>query len=79
MFDSGLINKIQKARTYAEEPERIHIRALQVDFDGDHKHHAVEFEDGHWRCDCEYFRGHPTCSHVLAMDRVLGAVAPHES
>jgi hypothetical protein len=76
MFDSGMINKIQKAKTYADEPERIHFEDLRVRFDGNHNEHVVEFHDGHWRCDCGYFRSHQTCSHVMALDRVLGVMAP---
>ena len=78
MLDSSMINKIQKAKTYASEPERIHFESLRVGFDGNNGKHAVEFEEGHWRCDCDYFRGHHTCSHTMAMERVLGCMAPHE-
>jgi hypothetical protein len=36
MLDSGMINKMQKARTYADQPERIHFKDLKVEFDGNH-------------------------------------------
>jgi hypothetical protein len=77
MYDSGMIHKFQKAKTYADEPGRIHFKDLRVDFDGDNNQHAVEFNDGEWSCDCSYFTSHRTCSHVMAMDRVLGVMAPH--
>lgn len=77
MFDSGMINKIQKAKMYADQPERIHFKDLTVEFDGNHSPHTVEFHEGRWRCDCGYFKSHETCSHVMAMDRVLGIMAPH--
>ena len=76
MLDSGMINKIQKARMYADQPERIHIRELRVDFDGNHSPHTVAFRDNRWACDCGYFRGHGTCTHVMALDRILGVMAP---
>lgn len=76
MLDSGMINKIQKAKSYADQPERIHFEDLRVAFDGNHGPHNVEFHEGDWRCDCEYFRNHHTCSHVMAIDRVLGIMAP---
>lgn len=79
MLDSGMINKIQKAKMYADEPERIHIRELRVEFDGKNSPHTVEFRNEHWGCDCDYFHGHQTCSHVMALDRVLGIMAPHEA
>jgi hypothetical protein len=78
MLDSGMINKIQKARDYASEPERIHFRSLDVAFDGRNGQHTVDFHEGHWHCDCDYFRGHHTCSHTMAMERVLGVMAPAE-
>jgi hypothetical protein len=78
MFDSGMINKIQKAKSYADEPERIHFEDLRVRFDGNHSEHVVEFHEGHWGCDCSFFVGHGTCSHVMAIDRVLGVMSPHE-
>jgi hypothetical protein len=76
MIDSGLINKFQKAKQYADQPERIHFRDLRVQFDGNHGQHTVEFQEGDWRCDCGYFTTHHTCSHVMALDRVLGVMAP---
>lgn len=78
MLDSGMINKIQKAKTYAAEPERIHFQRLQVEFDGNNGAHEVSFDEGQWRCDCGYFRTHHTCSHTMAMERVLGVMAPSE-
>lgn len=79
MLDSGMISKIQKAKAYAEQPERIHFRDLRVEFDGANHPHTVEFHDGHWRCDCGFFQTHQTCSHVMAIDRVLGVMAPQEA
>jgi hypothetical protein len=79
MLDSGLINKFQKARIYADEPERIHFKELTVEFEGNHNPHTVEFHDGHWQCDCTFFGSHHTCSHVMALDRVLGVMAPQEA
>jgi len=78
MLDSGMINKIQKAKQYASEPERIHFESLRVAIDGNNGNHAVEFGDGHWRCDCDYFQSHRTCSHTMTMERVLGKMAPQE-
>ena len=79
MRDSGMINKIQTAKMYADEPERIHFKDLRVEFDGKNSPHTVEFHEGHWKCDCGYFQHHETCSHVMALDRVLGVMAPHEA
>lgn len=78
MLESGMANKIYKAKQYAEQPERIHFESLRVRMEGNHSDHSVGFDGGHWDCDCEYFRNHATCSHVMALERVLGVMAPHE-
>lgn len=76
MLDSGMVNKIYKAKQYADEPERIHFQSLKVQFDGNNGSHNVQFEDGRWQCDCNYFAGHRVCSHTMAMERVLGVMLP---
>lgn len=76
MIDSGMINKIQKAKEYAAEPHRIQFQTFRVQFDGVNDGHAVEYKDGNWECDCHYFRGHGVCSHTMAMERILGVMLP---
>jgi hypothetical protein len=73
-MDSSLVNKIYKAKIYAEEPERIHITRLDVEMEGDDRLHKVGFESDEWFCDCEYFRGHRVCAHTMALERVLGSL-----
>jgi hypothetical protein len=70
-MDSSLVNKIYKARLYAEEPERIHILNLDVEMQGDDRLHRVTFTEDDWSCDCEYFRSHRICAHSMALERVL--------
>jgi hypothetical protein len=76
MIDSSLINKIQKARRYAEERDRLTFVSFRVDIRGDNGAHTVEYDAGRWRCDCSFFRKRGTCSHTMAMERVLGAMIP---
>jgi len=71
-MDSSLVNKIYKARIYADEPERIHITRLEVEMEGDDRTHRVVFAEGKWSCDCEFFAGHQVCAHSMALERVLG-------
>jgi hypothetical protein len=73
-MDSAYTHKWIKARQYADEPERIHLRSLAVDFSGDDRPHRVAFEDERWSCDCEYFLGHGTCAHTMAVDRVFRSI-----
>ncbi|MCX7622829.1 MAG: hypothetical protein RMK01_08290 [Thermomicrobium sp.] len=77
-MNSSLISKIEKARRYAAEPERAEIQSLEIRFRGDHDIHEVRFANGSWSCDCHSFEalGLGTCSHIMAVERLLGALAP---
>jgi hypothetical protein len=67
---SDMINKIEKAKRYAEEPERAMIRQLDVRFRGVNDH-IVRLDGERWTCDCHFFHSWHTCSHVMAMQRIL--------
>lgn len=73
-MDSARVHKIIKARQYAQEPERIHIRGLDVELDGDDRSHRVELRAGAWSCDCGYFQGRRECAHTMALERALGGM-----
>jgi hypothetical protein len=75
-MDSGMIGKIEKARRYAEQPERILFQQFQVTFKGDHDAHLVSFVDGQWSCDCGFFARRGVCSHTMTLERVLGVMLP---
>ncbi len=70
-MDTGLLRKFEKAKTYAEERERMHVESLVVHFDGKNNPHRVEFKDGAWHCDCEFFVGRDRCSHTMALELVM--------
>ncbi len=70
-MDSGMIGKIQKSKQYATEPERIKINSLSVTFQGQNNPHQVIFQDGNWKCDCEFFQTRERCSHTMALERIL--------
>lgn len=75
-MNSSLIGKIQKAKRYAEERDRVCFDSLAVTFRGDHGTYEVSFRDGQWRCGCNFFAQWATCSHTMAMQRILGAMLP---
>ncbi len=72
-MDSSMISKIQKAKRYAEEPERVCFEHFAVTFRGDHDTYHVSYDqqDG-WQCECHYFQTHGVCSHTMTMERLLG-------
>ncbi|RRR74567.1 MAG: hypothetical protein EI684_06730 [Candidatus Viridilinea halotolerans] len=76
---SDLIGKIEKARRYAEEPERIKFNELRATFHGGNSDHVIELKDGHWSCDCSFFGTWGTCAHVMAMQRMLTPMLSEEA
>ncbi len=75
-MDSSLIGKIQKAKRYAQERDRVRFRNFTVRFHGDHRWHELSFREGAWRCTCDYFPVHGTCSHSMALERILEGMLP---
>lgn len=75
-MDSGMIGKIQKAKWYAEELDRITFNEFRVTLNGSNSTHAVSYSNGEWSCDCEFFASRGVCSHTMALERVLGVMLP---
>jgi hypothetical protein len=78
-MDSAMVGKIQKARNYAEEPERVRFEQFRVTFHGTNAQHSVAYDQGTWRCTCHFFATRGVCSHTMAMERLLGVMLPPEA
>jgi len=70
-MDYGMIGKIEKAKLYSEERERIHFDSFQVRINGDNNEHIVSYNHGAWNCDCDFFASRSVCGHTMTMERVL--------
>jgi len=70
-MDSGMISKIEKAKRYAEEPERVTFENFAVQFRGTHEIHHVTYDQGAWQCSCQFFTQRGVCSHTMALERLL--------
>lgn len=70
-MDNAMIRKYAKAKGYAEERDRIKFTGFKVRFDGTNNPHEVNYSDGIWQCDCEYFIGRGRCSHTIALEMIL--------
>ena len=70
-MDSAMIGKIQKAKRYAQEKDRIVFERFEVTMKGDHGIYKVTYDEGKWECQCRFFLGHGVCSHTMAMERIL--------
>ncbi len=75
-MQSSLISKVQKAHQYASEPHRIRFEGLTVRFAGDNNDHAITLSEGQWHCDCEFFAVWQTCSHTMALEKLLEGMVP---
>ena len=70
-MDSGMISKIEKARRYAEERDRVTFQSFHVEFRGEHNTYLVSYDAGKWQCQCDFFQRRGVCSHTMAMERIL--------
>ncbi len=78
-MQSSLIRKIEKAKRYAEEPERITISDFAADFQGDNNNYRVSYEAGKWHCTCDFFSQRGLCSHTMALQRLFTRMLPEEA
>lgn len=76
---SDLIGKIEKARRYAEEPERIALGELKASFRGGNNQHSITLSGDEWSCDCSFFRNWSTCAHVMALQKVFDPMLSKEA
>ena len=70
-MDYGMIGKIEKAKRYSQERNRIRFESLTVTFDGDNNPHTVHFKNNEWQCDCDFFHTRGRCSHTMALEMIL--------
>lgn len=75
-MQSSLIGKVQKAKQYAQEPERIQFTDMKLNFRGDNGDHVVSLADGRWHCTCGFFASWGLCCHTMALERILGVMVP---
>ncbi len=69
--DPKVEKKRQKAATYASQPERFALLAIEVELTSNHGVRRVAYADGAWSCSCEFYRDRRTCSHIMAVEKLL--------
>ena len=75
-MNSSFIRKIEKAKDYAFQKDRVSFQSCTVRFRGDNGDHTITYEAGNWACDCDYHIGRETCTHVMAMEMMLEGMLP---
>ena len=76
---SSLISKIEKAKMYAKEPSRVTFSGLTVHFMGEHDSYELSYAQEKWHCSCHFFSQWGICSHVMALQQILGNMLPKEA
>ena len=71
MMDSSMYGKIDKAKRYAEERERIKFHSFEALIQGNNSDKTVRYNDGKWDCDCHYFSNYGVCAHTMAFEILL--------
>ncbi len=78
-MQSSLIGKIEKAKRYAQETERVTFSDFTLSFRGENNTYRVSYKDGTWHCSCSFFSSWGVCSHTMAMEKILGKMLPPEA
>jgi len=78
-MQSSLIGKVEKAKRYAGEQDRVTFSELSVKFRGEHNDYETGYKDGQWYCSCRFFSDWKTCSHTMALQKILGNMLPDEA
>jgi predicted nucleic acid-binding Zn finger protein len=77
-MNSTMISKIEKARRYAEEPDRARFTSFALTFRGSHDDYVVEMNGADFTCTCHSFPSHGTCAHIMAVQRMLTPMLSEE-
>ena len=67
----NVVSDVEKAKRYAEEPDRIHLSSFEVSFKGENGEHITTHNNGVWQCECSFFHSRGVCCHTMAMERIL--------
>jgi hypothetical protein len=78
-MQSSLIGKIEKAKRYAQERERITFSDFTVSFRGEHDIYSLSYKEGNWYCSCGFFSERGLCSHTMALQKILYKMLPEET
>lgn len=76
---SSLIGKIEKAKRYAQEPDRVTLSSLTANFRGENNNYKLSYASGKWQCSCHFFSQWGTCSHTMAVQQMLANMLPKEA
>ena len=76
---SSVIGKIEKAKRYTKEKERVTFDRFVATFRGENDNHKIEYEDGNLTCSCQFFAMRNFCSHSIALQSILDDMLPSKA
>ena len=78
-MQSSLIGKIEKAKRYSQEKERVTFSEFSARFRGENDDYTTSYKDGRWHCTCGFFSSWGRCSHTMALEKILSVMLPKEA
>ena len=78
-MDSSMVNKIQKSKAYASEPERATFHTLSLNFVGDNSTYNVTLTAEGWSCTCPGHSKYGICPHIMAMEKIYKPMLKRDS
>lgn len=70
-MDSSMINKIQKSKEYAQEPDRITFHTFEIEFRGDNSTYTMILAPDGWSCTCPGFEKYGICPHIMTVEKLF--------
>mgnify|MGYP001553547550 CR=1 FL=1 len=77
-MDASMINKIQMAKEYAEQPERVTFHSMTIEFRGDNSTYTISLGPDGWACSCPGFQKYGICPHVMAVEKMFQPMLKRE-
>lgn len=71
MFEDEMRRKIEKAKNYAQQPERFQLQEIKLKMDSNNDVRDIIYKSGKWNCTCEFFKKAGTCSHTMAAQEII--------
>jgi hypothetical protein len=78
-MQSSFIGKIEKAKRYAQETDRVTFHDLAVKFRGENSDYDVVYKSGKWHCTCNFYQQWGLCCHTMAMEKILEKMLPPDA
>ncbi|MFW5748095.1 MAG: SWIM zinc finger family protein [Chloroflexota bacterium] len=77
-MDYSIIGKIQKAKEYALEPQRVTFNSFQLEMRGNNNTYTITLAPDGWHCTCPGFQKYAICPHIMALEKMFEPMLKRE-